>query len=428
MTTTSLSGPEPFPKSRLRVSRTICLPIEEEEYNRIIDFPSEFRNWLDKNYSLHPELFPNDFGSGYTLKDSRQSAKLGIVVRRIECDLTDQAYSIRPSFIAPYMAGKTDEISKGLLLRNCGVPFWVISEVLGRDPMYWYRLTVSLGFNSVVGTTVRTAEIPQHLVADEHHQQRDGEMNYIAVTAGEECCLGAELSQGIDAENLGPAYAVFKKEAQNVDPNYKPKSVNLDGWGATVKVWKLLFPVMLIIRCFLHGWIGIRKTGKHMGKAFQDLSGRVWNAFRAANPRQLGQRMRRMREWAEKNLSSKVVLDQVKKMVDRKKEYSEAYKESGSKRTSNMVDRMMRSMNKYFDNGQHLHGGKEACNKHCRAWALLYNFCQWSPETTRANGGYRCRAERLNKKRYCENWLQNLYVHASLRGIRSQISVAPQNP
>jgi hypothetical protein len=40
--------------------------------------------------------------------------------------------------------------------------------------MYWYRLEVALGHNSVVGTTVRRADLPRHLLADEHHQTRDG--------------------------------------------------------------------------------------------------------------------------------------------------------------------------------------------------------------------------------------------------------------
>jgi hypothetical protein len=39
----------------------------------------------------------------------------------------------------------------------------------------------------------------------------------------------------------------------------------------------------------------------------------------------------------------------------------------------------MRSMNRYFDTGQHLHGGKEARKRHCRAWARLHNFRPWGP-------------------------------------------------
>ena len=54
--------------------------------------------------------------------------------------------------------------------------------------------------------------------------------------------------------------------------------------------------------------------------------------------------------------------------------WSIAYRHPGGHRTSNMLDRLMRGMNRYFDHGQHLHGSLEACRLHCRAWALLWNF------------------------------------------------------
>ena len=38
----------------------------------------------------------------------------------------------------------------------------------------------------------------------------------------------------------------------------------------------------------------------------------------------------------------------------------------GGHRTSNMLDRLMRGMNRYFDHGQHLHGSYEACRLHSR--------------------------------------------------------------
>jgi hypothetical protein len=83
-----------------------------------------------------------------------------------------------------------------------------------------------------------------------------------------------------------------------------------------------------------------------------------------------------------------------------------------------MLDRLMRSMNRYFEDGQHLHGSREACERHGRAWALLYNFRPWHPATARANGDWRCPAERLNRHRYHDDWLQNLLVSASLGGYR----------
>ena len=82
-------------------------------------------------------------------------------------------------------------------------------------------------------------------------------------------------------------------------------------------------------------------------------------------------------------------------------------------------------MNRYFADGQHLHGSEGACGLHVRAWALLYNFRPWHPATARANGGWRSPAERLNQHRYHDCWLQNLLVSASLNGYRNLI---PQKP
>jgi hypothetical protein len=84
-----------------------------------------------------------------------------------------------------------------------------------------------------------------------------------------------------------------------------------------------------------------------------------------------------------------------------------------------MLDRMMRGMNRDFDRGQHLRGSPAACRLHCRAWALLANFAPWHPAVARANDGWRCPAERLNRHRYHDDWLQNLLVSASLGGYRS---------
>ena len=136
-----------------------------------------------------PELFPANFAEGYQLKDDRISAKQEVPIRRIL--LRDgTAYSVRPSFLMPYMTGRIEDVEGPLFLRKFGVPFWALARVFGRDPMYWYRLECGLGRFSVVGTTVRQAELPEHLLADEHHQTLDGEKVYIATTVGAGCCPG----------------------------------------------------------------------------------------------------------------------------------------------------------------------------------------------------------------------------------------------
>jgi len=155
-----------------RGHRTICLPIEEEDYLRIIHDPKAFRRTLDDCFRQTPELFPVNFALGYELKDDRMSAKQQIPIRRILLK-DDSAYSIRPSFLMPYMTARTADVEGPLFLRKFGVPFWALARVFGGDPMSWYRMECGLGRFSVVGTTVRTATLPEHLLADQQFPTRD---------------------------------------------------------------------------------------------------------------------------------------------------------------------------------------------------------------------------------------------------------------
>lgn len=400
-----------------RSCSTICLPISPDAYHDLVGHPRQFRSWLDQAFRDHPELFPKAFAQGYRLKDTRRSAKTGLRLRRVRLKTTGQSFSVRPSFVLPSLTGWTDDVQGPLFLRAFGVPFWALARVFGKDAMYWYRLEVSLGRNSIVGTTLRQAALPQHVLADEHHQTRDGAKNYVATTVGDGCCLGAALAQTAGAEDLQAAYATFQQEAENVQPGYQPQTVSVDGWAATRQAWQTLFPLVVLLRCFLHGWLNIRSRGK-LCAAFAALSERVWDAYHALNRRSFAQRLRRLWEWSQQNVPTAWVLEQVKKLCGRAKEYGLAYRHPQGHRTSNMLDRVMRSMHRYFEEGQHLHGCEPACKRHCRAWALLFNFRPWNPATARVNGGWRSPAERLNQHRYHEDWLQNLLVSASLGGYR----------
>jgi hypothetical protein len=407
-----------FPNPKPRGFSTICLPVSPERYRQVIDSPTLFRRWLDEAFRDHPELFPDAFAHGYTLKDDRLSAKRGLRLRRIRCKTTGASFSVRPSFVLPYLTAWTDEADGPLFLRSFGVPFWALARVFGGDAMFWYRAEVALGRNSIVGTTVRSASLPEHLLADEHHQPRDGSKNYIATTVAVGCCLGAALAPTAGADDLEAAYGVFKAEARNVRADYQPTTVNTDGWAATRQAWLALFPLVVILRCFLHGWLNIRARAKLLGEVFWAVGEKVWHAYRASERRSFAQRLRRLGEWAQRHVQAAWVLEQVRKLCDRAREYGRAYAHPGGQRTSNMLDRVMRAMNRYFDDGQHLHGSAAACGRHCRAWALLHNFRPWHPAVARTNGGHQSPAVRLNQHHYHDNWLQNLLVSASLAGYR----------
>jgi hypothetical protein len=119
-------------------------------------------------------MFPAAFASGYPLKDGRTSAQFGLRLRRVACKATAEAFTVRPSFALPSRTGWTDDVEAPLFLRSFGVPFWALARVFGRDRMYGYRLAVGRGRLRIVGTTARRAPVPEHRLADEHHQPRDG--------------------------------------------------------------------------------------------------------------------------------------------------------------------------------------------------------------------------------------------------------------
>jgi hypothetical protein len=406
-----------------RGQRTICLPIAEETYRQIIDDPTAFRGTLDDWFRRAPELFPANFAQGYQLKDGRLSTKQRLRIRRIVVK-DGTAYSIRPSFLMPYLTARAADVQGPLFLRRFGVPFWALARVFGHDPMFWYRLECGLGRFSIVGTTVRQAALPADLVADEHHQPCDGQKVFIATTVGAGCCLGAEPAPTAGADDLTAAYGVFKEEAQDVTPEYAPTTVSTDGWAATQAAWKALFTKVVILLCFLHGWLKIRDRAKHLKETFVEVSRRVWEAYHAPDRRSFGQRLRWLRKWATDHLKG-IVLEAVLSLCQKRDRWSVAYRYPDGHRTSNMLDRIMRGMDRYFDHGQHLHGSRQAIRWHCRAWALLCNFAPWHPATTRANEDWRCPAERLNRHRYHDCWLQNLLLSASLGGYRGPL---PQNP
>lgn len=96
-----------LPSASRRANRIIRLPFSQEEYNRVLNDPKEFRDAIDQMAGRYPQLFPTSFQDGYKIKDIRHSARLKIHTRRIV--VGHVAYNIQPSFIMPYMTGKVDD-------------------------------------------------------------------------------------------------------------------------------------------------------------------------------------------------------------------------------------------------------------------------------------------------------------------------------
>ena len=389
-----------------------------------IEDSKKFRKILDEFIEEFPELFPNGINNGYRMKEIRRSKKLNIPVRRITVDSIP--YTMRPSFVMPYHTAFADDVEKALFLRKVNVPFWALTYVFGKNDMYWHRMEQSLGRNSVVGTTIKSPDLlPENVAADEKHSRLRGEKVYVPTTVGDQCILGASVSEDAGERGLKKGYGKFKEEALNVNPEYVPKSVNTDGWRATMKTWISLFPEISVICCFLHVFIKIRdRSRKKFRELFIIAADKMWNCYEAASKASFSQRVRRLCEWAGGEEIPDVISKPIMKLKESISNYSKAYDLPGCHRTSNMIDRLMQRMDRHLSSTFYFHGSLAAAELSIRGWALIHNFAPCNPWTIKKHDGWKSPAEWLNKSRYHENWLQNLLISASMGGFRHP----PPNP
>lgn len=399
----------PTPKG----ARQIVVPMTQDIYNRLWRDPQKLREHLDPIIKQLPEIFPKGTSQGYQLHGLLPESKKmpGIQLRQFRVD--GVAYSLRPSFVFAYMTGTVDELEDGLFLLSMRNPAWVVARVCGKDPMFWHRHLERMGRNSLLGTTVRSADaLPQHGAADEHHLKWCGEKGYLAMIAAGGCILGAALTDSVDEEHLTEAYGVCRAEAADVDPNWKLQTMNLDGFGATRNAIKKLFSGVTMLLCFLHGFLKIRdRSGKD-----RELHHRVWRVYWSKTKQQFSRRLGALKRWVKTRDMKPSVLEYLKKLYSKKAEYLKSYDHPGAYRTSNQIDRPMNRVHRLLYSSRGLHGHQVSSERRLRGLCLLENyrpFARRSGETR----PYQCPADRLNQGAYDDHWLHNLQIAASLQGF-----------
>jgi hypothetical protein len=180
-----------------------------------------------------------------------------------------------------------------------------------------------------------------------------------------------------------------------------------------------------VILGFLQAFLTIRERAKKAcGERGQEGQTRVWNAYRAPNTRAFSQRLRRLRAWACSALPASEMQQKTLDLCDKRDALSPSDDHPLAYRTSNMVDRLMRCLDRAFFHAQYFHGLPASAENRVRALALLWNCCPSSPETVKKHGGPSCPAQRLSGKCYADNWLENLLVAGSMHGVEQ----VPQNP
>jgi len=398
-----------------RGSKQIVIPMLPEVYEHVWDDPVEVRRIVELQIVSFPELFPEGIQDGFQLSGHLPESKKmpGVRLRQLRLRNGD-AYTLRPSFVMPYMMGNVDDLDGPLLLLSIGTPCWILTRIFGRNDMYWYRLLERLGRNNLVGTTVRNLDrLPEHLAGDENHTDWFGIKGFISFVAAGGCILGIALTQSADEEHLKEAYGKFAQECRDVKPDYAPKTVNTDGWTATQNAFTALFSSITVILCFLHGFLKIRDRCR---KA-RELHARVWEVYRAETATDFRRRMAAFQSWFETGTWTKPVREMVAKLCNRCDEYAESYSHPGCYRTSNQVDRLMNRLTRFTYAGRGLHGHQRTSELRLRGWALLQNFRPYAPRSNQQRT-YRSPVHRLNQKEYHPHWLHNLQLSASLMGYK----------
>ena len=408
-------------------SRRIVVPMRYEEYEVTMSTSLKARTYLTEQMEKHPELFPKKMAEGYKLNGwTEPSQKMpNIQLRRIRLLQADEngrklAYTIAPCDVLPYMTGMMSDVEKGLFLKQFGVPDWALTYVLGRNDSYWYRQTESFGRYNLVGSTVKEADkIPKDLLADEKHAKAHGGKWYVGTTVAQDCVLGVSVSTSADAEGLTAAYAVFKQEAEAIQPDYQPETVNTDGWAATSKAWRSLFPSVVIILCFLHAFIKIRSRCKRLGGYYEQIKQHVWDIYHAVDREQFYERVHSLQSWVMVNRSglTAYAIESIDKLCQRADQFCLTFIHPTAYRTSNMLDRHMEPMARWLANGRYFHGSLQAAELRTRAWALLHNYRLYCPRAN-VSDSFHSPAHKLNGFVYRDNWLENLLVASSCQGFR----------
>lgn len=397
-----------------KASRRIVLPIEREQYAAVVQDVRAFRAWVDSNMQHYPELFPDEMSADYQLHDIRSSRKLPeMQVRRIRLKQSGAVYRVLPGFVLPYMTGYTAMVEKALFLRRFGVPFWGLTYVFGRSDMYWYRMVEHLGRFDLVGTTVKSADkLPEHLLADEKFTRLNGQEVYVATTVGNDVVLGATVTLTVQTDELEQAYSEFKREVRRLDPDYLPKTLNLDGWRQTKAAWLRLFPALIVIRCFLHAFLRIRDRCKNH-PVYPQLQARIWQIYHAPSSGTYYHHFTKFLTLAHQQLTGEA-LKAVERFKQKRAELIQGLFHPGCHRVSTMLERHMQPMSRCLYIGRHFHGHRVSAHLLVRSWALLHNFQPYCPRARlRSSSPFTSPFHKLNGVCYRTCWLENLLVASS---------------
>jgi hypothetical protein len=109
--------------------------------------------------------------------------------------------------------------------------------------------------------------------------------------------------------------------------------------------------------------------------------------------------VRQLYAWAIREAVPAVIVDKLAKLHRNLDAYAVAYRFRKAHRTSNMLDRMVRLLDRRLFAMQYFHRSLAAAKLTVRVLALIYNFVPWNPATVRQRR-FQCPAHMINKSYY----------------------------
>lgn len=236
------------------------------------------------------------------------------------------------------------------------------------------------------------------------------------MTAAKECFLGVGVAHNADESALTQAYGEFQQEVKALNPDYCPQTVNTDGWDATKQAWKTLFPGITLMLCFFHTVLGVQQHCRRDRVLYSQVTDKLWGLFDALNPRQFGQRLRRLQEWAKAHVSHEIVLKKLLALKTKASGFKLTFDFPQAYRTSNQVDRLMNYQDRILYQMQYFHGSDDSTRKAVRAMGLLWNFHPYCQKIQGDCSFTLSPFRDLNGFSYHNHWLRNLLIASSLNG------------
>jgi hypothetical protein len=128
------------PKRAPHGSKQICLPFHSEAHSAdCVNDLTQSRAHLTELRQRHPALFPKAMRQAYKFHAQYRSRKQNLTLRRVKLLSSGEVFTLRPSFVTPYLTARTDEVEKARYLRQWGVPYEALADVFGLNGFQYHE-------------------------------------------------------------------------------------------------------------------------------------------------------------------------------------------------------------------------------------------------------------------------------------------------